>query len=159
MFKNLVCKFINALIRLSRWKYHKNACDAESISLVGHSIGGIVARAAPIIEHLSPYWSLSKESFDEIYNVKIDAIVTLATPHHSLPYAFDLSVSQFYESVNQWWMRCDSNDSECSQHPRIKGIPVVSISGGLRDELVQPNLCHVEPFHPNSISVCITTQF
>lgn len=114
--------------------------DSIKIYIVGHSIGGIVARGAYVLhdkEYTSRY---------------VSAIITLATPH-SLPIAIDPSLRQFYRSVNQQW-------SNLAIDCQIKGSlncsipPIVSISGGLRDELVHPSWCTLDNVVPGrSISV------
>ena len=93
----------------------------------------------------------SKSSFN--IEKSINAIITLAAPHHSFPYAFDESVYRFYQSVNQWWISNGHYHENCEDCSSLNNIPVLSISGGLRDELVHPNLCNLEEFHPSSISV------
>ena len=99
------------------------ACNAKSVTIVGHSIGGIVAKAVPL---------LSTEA-----SQYIKTIITLATPHDGFPYAFDSTVSGFYNYI----------DEGISEKVKKGGeIPtVVSISGGLRDELIPPSSCSVDP--------------
>ena len=99
------------------------ACNAHSVTIVGHSIGGIVAKAVPL---------LSTEA-----SQYIKTIITLATPHDGFPYAFDSTVLGFYNYI----------DEGTSEKVKKGGeIPtVVSISGGLRDELIPPSSCSVDP--------------
>jgi pimeloyl-ACP methyl ester carboxylesterase len=96
------------------------ACNAESITVVGHSIGGIVAKAVPL---------LSPEA-----RQYIKTIVTLASPHRGFPYSFDSSVQRFYNYIDEW------NIKERKEAPTI-----ISISGGLRDELIPPSTCAIDP--------------
>ena len=137
----------------------QEACDVTSVTLVGHSIGGFIARAAPILHHIfTPKPKPNKKSYQiqsNNYEISIDSIITLATPHQSLPYIFDQSVHHFFQSVNNWWIRNKSahNNNNCTEECILSQIPVVSISGGFRDELIPPNLCNVESFHQLSISV------
>ena len=64
-------------------------------------------------------------------------IVTLATPHVQLPYAFDETVHEFYNLL------LSNNNDETL---------LVSISGGMRDEMIPPRLCQV-PSSSKSLSV------
>lgn len=59
---------------------------------------------------------------------RIRTIITLATPHHRSPYAFDESMKEIYNKLKI------SNSS----------ILLASISGGLKDELIPPSLCEIE---------------
>ena len=99
------------------------ACNADQIIIVGHSIGGIVAKAVPL---------LSPEA-----GQYIKTIITLASPHNGFPYAFDSSVGKFYNYVDEGNLK---SIEEGKEFPII-----VSISGGLRDELIPPSTCGVDP--------------
>ncbi|WFC95224.1 GPI inositol deacylase [Malassezia brasiliensis] len=60
-----------------------------TVALVGHSMGGIVAR---LTQHLPNYVPRS-----------VDTIVTLSTPHAYPPVPFDRSVERVYNIVNSKW--------------------------------------------------------
>jgi hypothetical protein len=64
-------------------------------------------------------------------------LVTLATPHGGLPFGFDESIRTFYNLLEE----------KKQEHP----LTIVSISGGLRDEMMPPEVCHLE--NNKSISV------
>lgn len=85
-------------------------CHNPSITIVGHSMGGLVARSIPI---LHPH-------------TQIRNIVTLATPHWRLPYGFEETLHDFYKLL-------DSHEEEAT---------LVSISGGMRDEMIPPSVCY-----------------
>lgn len=53
-------------------------------------------------------------------------IITLATPHHVLPYTFDKSLYDFYKALDN------------VHRQGLKDLALVSISGGLRDEMIRP---------------------
>lgn len=99
------------------------ACNADQITIVGHSIGGIVAKAVPL---------LSPEA-----GQYIKTIITLASPHNGFPYAFDSSVEKFYNYVGEGNLE--------SIEKGEKFPIIVSISGGLRDELIPPSTCGLDP--------------
>jgi hypothetical protein len=86
-------------------------CNTTKITLVGHSMGGLVARSIPMF-HPS--------------RQKISNLITLATPHERLPYGFDETLHDFYKLL-------DSHEEQAT---------LVSISGGLRDEMIPPSVCH-----------------
>ena len=91
----------------------QKACHNPKIILVGHSMGGLVARSVPL---LHPF------TRPHIFN-----LVTLATPHDGLPYAFDASLANFYQ-----FLRKEENP-----------LMTISISGGIRDEMIPPEACRV----------------
>lgn len=94
-------------------------CGLEEIHIVAHSIGGVSARLAS---------STYKTEMMSVRN-----IVTLGTPHAAGVLSWDPSMSSVYNRLNAQ-----------------SGIPtdqalLVSISGGLRDEMIPPRLCNAGP--------------
>lgn len=83
----------------------------KSMITIGHSIGGLVLRGSL----LNPNYQKGS----------IDTIITLSTPHQKHGFIVDLSLSNYYEKVNNFWKNT----------PNIN-IPILSISGGYRDILV-----------------------
>jgi hypothetical protein len=100
----------------------KETCSVDKIIIVAHSMGGYVARLAPIRHpHIQRY---------------LPHIVTLATPHDNPLYAFDESIHRVHQSLFK------------NQHDNMS---VVSISGGIRDEMIDPKACEIT--HGSSPSV------
>jgi pimeloyl-ACP methyl ester carboxylesterase len=100
-------------------------CSVSTVTLVGHSIGGLVAKGVTVYHpNVVKY---------------IQNIITLATPHAGLPFAFDKSIKHVYDDLTTF------SDS----------ILLISISGGLRDELIPPELCDV----PNAVSRIAGSSF
>ena len=89
----------------------------EGITVVAHSIGAWVVRLAL---RMHPHL----ESNGWVRNV-----VTLASPHSFIPYAVDASVHEMTSRLNK---KGENQD-----------VAVVSISGGLRDEMIPPEVCPV----------------
>ena len=103
-----------------------NECDLEhgNITIVAHSMGGLVARKA-IVE-------LNKERMAHGKSTIVNTLVTLATPHSALSLIFEPSVFYFRsEMLKQEEVYPDALAT------------VVSISGGLKDELINPPSCHI----------------
>jgi pimeloyl-ACP methyl ester carboxylesterase len=114
--------------------YKRNPHD--NVITVGHSIGGMVLRAAPLLES---YQSKS-----------INTIITLSTPHVDHPLLFDRSLNEFYTRVNNVWKEQVSDpDSELSN------MLLVSISGGFRDTLIRSDTTSIDSLIPatNGFSV------
>ena len=127
--------FVNSAIRtiLKRCDYS----DREtSVTLVGHSIGGVVARASVVLNTL----------FDESISFT-RTIITLGSPHQGLPYSFDSSVNNFYYTINQKWQESNTVRDD---------IHVISISGGQRDELIRQDVAHCDGLHQSCLSFLAT---
>ncbi|KNA13999.1 hypothetical protein SOVF_111530 isoform B [Spinacia oleracea] len=102
----------------------------KSVVLVGHSMGGFVARAATV----NP--NLRKSS--------VETILTLSTPHQSPPVALQPSLGYYYTSINQKWkegyqIQGPHAQSYASQ-PMLSHVVVISISGGINDYQVRSKL-------------------
>jgi hypothetical protein len=95
-------------------------------------MGGYVARLTPI-RH--PHTSLL-----------VSNIITLATPHSNPLYAFDKSV----HDVHQQLLQTEQNNNNITSNTLL-----VTISGGLRDEMIEPAVCQVNSNHPASSSFSI----
>ena len=101
-------------------------CGLEhgNITIVAHSMGGLVARKA-IVE-------LNKERIAHGKSKIVNTLVTLATPHSALSLIFEPSVFYFRsEMLKQEEVYPDALST------------IVSISGGLKDELINPSSCHI----------------
>jgi pimeloyl-ACP methyl ester carboxylesterase len=100
---------------------------AIKVTIVAHSIGGMVARAAFLPRGRPTYY----------VNSYVSTLITLATPHTSLPIAMDESVHKFYDAVNSYW----KENSHTLSH-----VALISISGGYRDEMIHPRLCSLDDY-------------
>nr|XP_039254759.1 GPI inositol-deacylase-like [Styela clava] len=82
----------------------------KSIILVGHSMGGMIARGV-----------FTLPDFD---SSTVNTIYTLATPHVHPVFSLDSHIANFYQSVNLFWKEnCES----------LKDVTIFSVSGGDRD--------------------------
>ncbi|PSK37318.1 GPI inositol-deacylase [Elsinoe australis] len=94
--------------------------DPTSVILVGHSMGGIVARAMLVRPN---YLSNS-----------VNTIITLAAPHARAPVSFDSDMISIYEEINAYWRRSYS-EQWASKNP-LWHVTLVSIAGGGLDTVV-----------------------
>jgi triacylglycerol esterase/lipase EstA (alpha/beta hydrolase family) len=111
-------------------------CQLQDIVLVGHSMGGFAARLASI---------LVPETRPHIRN-----IVTLATPHAG---AWNPSLFHIHEhmkmmtstSTSTSTVDTDSGDDNDNKNSNTvqQNTALISIAGGLRDEMILPEACHV----------------
>ncbi|KAG8384921.1 hypothetical protein BUALT_Bualt04G0168400 [Buddleja alternifolia] len=101
-----------------------------SVMLVGHSMGGFVARAAVVHPHLR--------------KSAVKTVLTLSTPHQSPPVALQPSLGHYYSHVNQEWRKgYEVQTSQAGHHSSddsLSHVVIVSISGGYNDYQVRSKL-------------------
>ncbi|KAG7503172.1 GPI inositol-deacylase [Solea senegalensis] len=122
---------IKAILRL--YKHLKS--PPHSVVLVGHSMGGVVARALFTL----PRFNTSLVSL----------IITQASPHLAPVLALDPYLLDFYSSVRHKWVK---------QANKLRNITVLSIGGGYRDYQVRSGLTSLPcpSADPNKLSLVAT---
>nr|GLL18614.1 uncharacterized protein LOC109180424 isoform X1 [Ipomoea trifida] len=102
----------------------------KSVILVGHSMGGFVARAAIVHPHLR--------------KSAVETVLTLSTPHQSPPVALQPSLGHYYAHVNNEWKKGyeiqTSRSGKYLSDPLLSRVVVISISGGYNDYQVRAKL-------------------
>lgn len=154
----------NRALHKIRSLYPKSSNESLHIILVGHSIGGVVARGSLLLPN-HPHCV-----------VKI--ILQLSSPNQRPPYALDASLDSVYQAINSGWDVANLNStksrpiSECgnwtgeqqaTQDPRAylpsadfycprcaSSVRVVSISGGAIDWQVRPDLSSLQGLLPRT---------
>ncbi|KAK7260642.1 hypothetical protein RIF29_26863 [Crotalaria pallida] len=110
----------------------------KSVILVGHSMGGFVARAAVIHPHL-------KKS-------AVETVLTLSTPHQSPPVALQPSLGHYFAHVNSMWREGykfqTTNTGRHVSGPVLSHVVVVSISGAYNDYQVRSKLASLDNIVP-----------
>ncbi|XP_047263581.1 uncharacterized protein LOC107860723 isoform X2 [Capsicum annuum] len=110
----------------------------RSVILVGHSMGGFVARAAIVHPHLR--------------KSAVETVLTLSSPHQSPPLALQPSLGQYYARVNDAWKKGYEFQTSRSGHylsdPLLSHVVVVSISGGYHDYQVRSKLQSLDGIVP-----------
>ncbi len=101
------------------------------ITLVGHSLGGVIARAA------ASAW-LNGCSHNRTEQRALAGIITLATPHAAPPLAVSFDTGAFFSEMNRDWRNARSSFSALSM------LPLVSISGGGADGQILDAVADVE---------------
>ena len=113
----------------------------EGITIVAHSVGGLVARRAVGL--------LDQVGQKDGRNALVNAVITLASPHVLLPFAFESSMWNYYTSLREMEGAWDDSTS----------IPFLSISGGLRDELIPGELCALHTSRPIGEQAFLSSNF
>ncbi|KAK2161207.1 hypothetical protein LSH36_120g15020 [Paralvinella palmiformis] len=98
--------------------YKGAASPPKSVVLVGHSMGGMVARSLFMLADFKP----------ELVNT----IITQATPHKMPAINIDPLVEKFYDEVNMFW--------KAKENTTVSDVTVFSTGGGYRDVLVRSQL-------------------
>ncbi|XP_020531199.1 uncharacterized protein LOC18447579 isoform X1 [Amborella trichopoda] len=119
----------------------------RSVILVGHSMGGFVARAVIVHPHLR--------------KSAVETIVTLSSPHQSPPVALQPSLGHFFSRVNHAWRKGyeiqTSRSGRWLSDPLLSNVIVVSITGGIRDYQVRSKLASLDGIIPPSHGFMIGT--
>ena len=90
----------------------------KSVILIGHSVGGLIAKALFMDETFDPKTVLT--------------IITLATPHTMPVINTDYYIDNFYSKIDSYW---NSTRPSALDH-----VLLVSIGGGINDIQVRPGL-------------------
>lgn len=104
----------------------------DSVILIGHSMGGIVARQALLLEGILPE--------------AVNTLITLSTPHLMPPAPFDSKVEAIYSTVNSAWPD--------HMHP---DLALVSISGGEGDTMIPSDTASLVSVAPPSNALSLFT--
>ncbi|XP_037646873.1 GPI inositol-deacylase [Sebastes umbrosus] len=122
---------IKAILRL--YKHLKT--PPQSVVLVGHSMGGVVARALFTLPRFNT-------------NL-VSLIITQASPHLAPVLAMDPYLLDFYSAVRQKWV---------NHAKKLRNVTVLSVGGGYRDYQVRSGLISLPcpPGDPNKLSLVAT---
>ncbi|XP_077980433.1 GPI inositol-deacylase-like [Glandiceps talaboti] len=99
--------------------YKLSKTPPKSVVLVGHSMGGIIARALFTLPDFNP--------------ALVHTIVTQATPHMAPVIEMDIHLAQFYNKVNQFWIENQNTSA-------LQDVTVLTVGGGERDFQVRAGL-------------------
>jgi GPI inositol-deacylase len=94
--------------------------DPQSVIIVGHSMGGIVARAMLTMPNYLPN--------------SINTIITMAAPHALPPAPFDWEMQRIYNSVNGYWRKAYA--AKWANNNPLWHVTLISIAGGGLDNTV-----------------------
>uniref|UniRef100_W5MD90 GPI inositol-deacylase n=1 Tax=Lepisosteus oculatus TaxID=7918 RepID=W5MD90_LEPOC len=122
---------IKAILRL----YKDQETPPRSVAVVGHSMGGIVARALFTLPKFSPHL--------------VSLILTQASPHQGPVLPLDRHLLEFYSAVRRRWSLGTGD---------LRNVTVLSVGGGYRDYQVRSGLTALPcpPNDPNKLSLVST---
>ncbi|KAK3353469.1 PGAP1-like protein-domain-containing protein [Lasiosphaeria hispida] len=108
--------------------------DPTSVIVLGHSMGGVVARTMLIMPN---YQSNS-----------INTIVTMSAPHARPPVSFDGQIVKIYQDINDYWRHAYSQ--QWANNNPLWHVTLVSIAGGGLDTVVPSDYASVESLVPDT---------
>ncbi|KAI0206202.1 GPI inositol-deacylase [Astrocystis sublimbata] len=119
-----------------------NLPDPASVIILGHSMGGIVARAAFVMPNFQPH--------------SVNTIVTMSAPHARPPVTFDPLIVKVYEDINDHWRHAYAIKSATENS--LSQVTLVSIAGGGLDTVVPSDYASLESIVPDTHGFTVFTS-
>ncbi|KAI1377557.1 PGAP1-domain-containing protein [Hypoxylon crocopeplum] len=116
--------------------------DPSSVIILGHSMGGIVARTMFIMPN---YQSDS-----------VNTIITMSAPHARPPVTFDPQIVSIYNDINSYWRHAYSKKS--SAENSLGQVTLVSIASGGLDTVVPSDYAGLESIVPDTHGFTVFTS-
>ncbi|KAL9095227.1 MAG: hypothetical protein Q9165_002483 [Trypethelium subeluteriae] len=116
--------------------------DPSSVMIIGHSMGGVVARTMLTM----PNYQTSS----------INTIVTLSAPHSRPPVSFDGEIVKTYSDVNSYWRKAHSQ-KWANKNP-LWHVTLVSITGGALDTMVPSEYASLASIVPETHGFTVFTS-
>ena len=116
--------------------------DPSSVILVGHSMGGVVARTMLTMPN---YQSNS-----------INTIVTMSAPHARPPVSVDAESVRTYKSINNYWRQAYTQ-KWANDNP-LWHVTLISIAGGGLDIVVPSDFASLESLVPSTHGFTVFTS-
>ncbi|KAK6085757.1 GPI inositol-deacylase [Seiridium cupressi] len=116
--------------------------DPASVIVLGHSMGGIVARTMLVMPN---YQSNS-----------INTIITMSAPHARPPVSFDSQIINIYDDMNNFWRHAYSQ--KWANNNPLWHVTLVSIAGGGLDTVVPSDYASVESIVPETHGFTVFTS-
>ena len=115
--------------------------DPKSVIILGHSMGGMVARA-----------TLRMPNYQEN---SINTIITLSAPHAHAPVSFDADMVAAYDDINAFWRRSYLSDSR--KNP-LADVTLVSVAGGGLDTMIASEYSSLTSLVPDTHGFTVFTS-
>lgn len=116
--------------------------DPTSVMILGHSMGGIVARTMLVMPN---YQSNS-----------INTIITMAAPHARPPVSFDAEIVNIYKDINDYWRQAYSQ--KWANNNPLWHVTLISIAGGGLDTMIPSDYTSLESLVPETHGFTVFTS-
>ncbi|KAF9429057.1 GPI inositol deacylase [Entomortierella beljakovae] len=134
-------RYVNEVIAYILSLYDGSTSDnprPESVLIVGHSMGGIVARTL--------------FTMDNFVHGSVNTILTIATPHMIPPLALDNTITNIYSTIERYW-----TEGYIGPDAILSNVSLVSIMGGTQDITVNSDSGNIHYFVPQSHGFSVFT--
>ncbi|XP_058044157.1 GPI inositol-deacylase isoform X1 [Ahaetulla prasina] len=128
-------RFVHECIKIILKLYKGHEFAPRSVAVVGHSMGGLVARALVILKHFKP----------ELLNI----LITQATPHVAPVLPLDQYLADFYSTVNHNWIQ---------KAQEIRNLTTLSVAGGFRDYQVRSGLAFLPSSNSQNCALSVVSS-
>ncbi|KAI6716585.1 hypothetical protein PZA11_001814 [Diplocarpon coronariae] len=116
--------------------------DPTSVIILGHSMGGIVARTMLVMPN---YQSNS-----------INTIITMSAPHARPPVSFDADIVKTYKQINDYWRQAYLQ--KWANNNPLWHVTLISIAGGGLDSVVPSDYASLESLVPDTHGFTVFTS-
>ncbi|KAK7715012.1 GPI inositol deacylase [Diaporthe eres] len=116
--------------------------DPTSVIIVGHSMGGIVARTMLIMPNYQAH--------------SINTIITMSAPHSRPPVSFDSEIVKVYDEINDYWRKAYSQ--KWANNNPLWHVTLISIAGGSLDTVVPSDYASLESIVPETHGFTVFTS-
>ncbi|KAI6811597.1 GPI inositol-deacylase-like protein [Hortaea werneckii] len=116
--------------------------DPKSVIILGHSMGGIVARTM-----------LRMPNYQDS---TINTIITLSAPHARAPISFDRDMVSTYNDINTFWR--DSYSTLNPENNPLADVTLVSVAGGGLDTMIPSEYSSLTSLVPDTHGFTVFTS-
>ena len=134
---NFVIESINHILS-SYQRYKSYMIIPESVFIIAHSMGGVVARSAVMKLHQIDENRFLHNLTSSNEGQKVNFLLTLGTPHIAPPLPFDHSIATFYSNLNNFYHNEKDN--------RLSNLTILSITSGYSDNQVISELSELPSY-------------
>ncbi|KAM7153019.1 GPI inositol-deacylase isoform 1-T1 [Macrochelys suwanniensis] len=128
-------RFLHECIKVILKLYKDQEFAPSSVAIVGHSMGGLVARALLTLKNFKPEF--------------INLLITQATPHVAPVMPLDKYLTDFYTAVNNHWI-LKAQDA--------RNLTILSVAGGFRDYQVRSGLAFLPRLSQHSSALFVVSS-
>ncbi|SCU81395.1 LANO_0B02938g1_1 [Lachancea nothofagi CBS 11611] len=123
---------VGYILSLYRSTQDQTGPSPQAVLVIGHSMGGVVARVMPTLKNYIP------ES--------INTYITLSAPHAVSPVTFDGDMLKIYKRITNFW------ESEFKDRSSFfaRNVSLISITGGVLDSILPSDFTIIEEIVPYS---------